>query len=45
MSRLKKNLIVVGDRLLIRPEEGEERKVQRILGGGTSVFQEDPWQA
>jgi chaperonin GroES len=25
MSRLKKNLIVVGDRLLIRPEEGEER--------------------
>ena len=25
MSRLKKQLIVVGDRLLIRPEEGEER--------------------
>ncbi len=25
MGRLKKNLIVVGDRLLIRPEEGEER--------------------
>ncbi|MEN8007591.1 MAG: co-chaperone GroES family protein [Candidatus Krumholzibacteriota bacterium] len=25
MSRLKKKLIVVGDRLLIRPEEGEER--------------------
>ena len=25
MARLKKKLIVVGDRLLIRPEEGEER--------------------
>jgi co-chaperonin GroES (HSP10) len=25
MPRLKKQLIVVGDRLLIRPEEGEER--------------------
>ena len=25
MGRLKKDLIVVGDRLLIRPEEGEER--------------------
>ncbi len=25
MGRLKKQLIVVGDRLLIRPEEGEER--------------------
>jgi co-chaperonin GroES (HSP10) len=25
MPRLKKKLIVVGDRLLIRPEEGEER--------------------
>ncbi len=25
MNRLKKNLIVVGDRLLIRPEEGEEK--------------------
>jgi co-chaperonin GroES (HSP10) len=25
VSRLKKELIVVGDRLLIRPEEGEER--------------------
>jgi chaperonin GroES len=25
MARLKKKLIVVGDRLLVRPEEGEER--------------------
>ncbi len=25
MSRLRKKLIVVGDRLLVRPEEGEER--------------------
>ncbi|MBU2503248.1 MAG: co-chaperone GroES family protein [bacterium] len=25
MSRLKKTLIVVGDRLLVRPEDGEER--------------------
>lgn len=25
MSRLKKKLIVVGDRLLVRPEDGEER--------------------
>jgi len=25
MSRLKKKLIVVGDRILVRPEEGEER--------------------
>ena len=25
MPRLKKKLIVVGDRLLVRPEDGEER--------------------
>lgn len=31
MGRLKKDLIVVGDRLLIRPEEGEERTSSGLI--------------
>jgi len=37
MNRLKKELIVVGDRLLIRPEEGEERTNSGLILPQTAV--------
>ena len=37
MGRLKKKLIVVGDRLLIRPEEGEERTDAGLILPATAV--------
>jgi len=37
MGRLKKDLIVVGDRLLIRPEEGEERTNAGLILPQTAV--------
>ncbi|MCB1184314.1 co-chaperone GroES [bacterium] len=37
MGRLKKELIVVGDRLLIRPEEGEERTNAGLILPQTAV--------
>jgi co-chaperonin GroES (HSP10) len=37
MGRLKKDLIVVGDRLLIRPEEGEERTDAGLILPATAV--------
>ncbi len=37
MGRLKKELIVVGDRLLIRPEEGEERTDAGLILPPTAV--------
>jgi len=37
MGRLKKELIVVGDRLLIRPEEGEERTDAGLILPTTAV--------
>jgi chaperonin GroES len=37
MGRLKKELIVVGDRLLIRPEEGEERTDAGLILPHTAV--------
>lgn len=37
MGRLKKELIVVGDRLLIRPEEGEERTDAGLILPATAV--------
>jgi chaperonin GroES len=37
MGRLKKELIVVGDRLLIRPEQGEERTNAGLILPQTAV--------
>ncbi len=37
MSRLKKKLIVVGDRLLVRPESGEERTHSGLILPETAV--------
>jgi len=37
MSRLKKTLIVVGDRLLVRPESGEERTHSGLILPDTAV--------
>jgi len=37
MSRLRKKLIVVGDRLLVRPESGEERTHSGLILPDTAV--------